>query len=1012
MRFSTAIPIASGGSSRILRAFDQQRGVEVALKLLHQDDPSLVERLRREVAIQTDLRHPNIAPIFEIIDYQGRPCAVMPLFDGERLDQAAASLPLRERLALMLPVIDAVHAAHRAGLVHRDLKPANVLVVKDDEGRRQPMVLDFGVALDAADPRLTGTGEVIGTPGYLSPEQAAGRGDVDRRSDIFSLGVMLYELVADRAPFEADSTAGTLLAVLQRDPPSLRQSLPGIDPALERIIMQCLEKQPALRYDSARALHADLEAWLDGRRVQARTLGLRYRMRRLVRRSPVIATALAAALLLLLSTAGVGLHGLWEAQRSAALAGELSRLAAELGRDMQLLQMRQAHDIGPVRSQLRDRLAPIRRALDDSDAAVRAAAAEPLGLALLALGDDDEANGLLQQAWQRLSAHELAGDCQQSCTLAAALGTLHERQYRQALSRLVGIAEADLREREAERLRLELLQPALQYLRPARNAEGEAGLLARALLDYHQPQASPQDRQAAIDQLQEQASGTSLTPLVLAAELRLALAIEAVADQTADPASALDAAEAGFLGLIEIARSLSQARLGLCVVAELRLRRGGSSIDQEDAAIDICATALAVDPADPRLGLALAQTQTSVARAIAVRGEDPAPMVILVRSTLAEQLQQGDPRASMSLAQALLAQAHHRRSHAAEDTAALYAEAAGLAEQAVSANPGDLDMLLGLAAISLQIATRNNHDPAVFEPAYASAAELLAQTDSRFPQSHGVAQRRGELYAWWGYARHLTDADAAPLLREAIALLRPLQAERPDEVPLLSRLAFAHWSLGEYLSDGGEDGQPDLAAAERFYQRALLLQPQRFATAFNLLSVRLQRSRGRLLAGEQAQELLQAADQDLRRLEDAQQPVAILRATWQVLLAHEAQLGGRPWQENAEQAGAMLEAALAQGQDRASAAAQWIYLQHLILDGGPIPPAQLQRILQRASEFHAEFDQHGSLTLHYARLMARAAELDPTHEALARLAVAELATRHPRRYAPWASRFAPWRPAG
>lgn len=1009
MRFSTAIPIGSGGSSRILRAFDEQRGVEVALKLLHQDDPSLVERLRREVAIQAGLRHPNIAPIFEIIEYQGRPCAVMPLLDGERLDQAAAGLSLRERIALMLPVIDAVHAAHRAGLVHRDLKPANVLVIRDAEGRRQPMVLDFGVALDAADQRLTGTGEVVGTPGYLSPEQAAGRTDVDRRSDVFSLGVMLYELVAERSPFAAESTAGTLLAVLQREPPSLRQSLPQLDPALERIIMQCLEKQPALRYDSARTLHADLEAWLDGRRVQARTLGLRYRLRRLVRHSPVMATALAAVVVLLLSTAAVGVHGLWQAQRSAALAGELSRLAADLGRDMQLLQMRPAHDIGPVRDQLRGRLEPIRRALDDSDAAVRAAAAEPLGLALLALGNDDEAVPLLQQAWQRVPEQELQGDCR-ACTLAAALGTIHERRYRQGLTRLAGIAEADLRRREIERLQRELLQPALQYLRPADHAAGEAGLLARALLEYHRPQAEPQARQRAIDLLQSQASGSSLTPLILAAELRLAQAVEAV-EQDTEPLVALAAAEAGFLDLIEIARSLPAARLGLCVVAELRLRQGGS-VEQESATESVCAEAQAVDPADRRLTQALAQARTSIARAIAVRGEDPAVMVALVRTTLADLLQLGDPRATMSLAQALLAQAHHRRSHGAEEAAALYAEAAELADSAVRANPGDLDMLLGLAAISLQIATRNNHDPSVFEPAYASASELLVEIDARFPQSTGVAQRRGELYAWWGYARHLTDADAAPLLRDAIALLQPLQTARPDEVPLLSRLAFAHWSLGEYLSDGGEDGQPDLAAAEHYYERALELQPQRFATAFNLLSVRLQRSRGLLLAGQQAQALLQAADQDLRRLEAEQQPVAILRATWQVLQTHQAQLANEPWQAMAAQAGESLDAALAQGPDRASAAAQWIYLQYLRLDGTAITPLQVQQILQRAGAFHAEFDQHGSLSLHYARLVARAAELDPAHDPLARQAVAELASRHPRRYAPWAGHFAAWRPTG
>jgi serine/threonine-protein kinase len=1007
MRFSTAIPVGSGGSSRILRAFDAQRGVEVALKLLHQDDPALVERLRREVAIQAGLRHPNIVPIHEIVDYQGRPCAVMPLLDGERLDQASAALSLHERLALMLPVIDAVHAAHRAGLVHRDLKPANVLVVKDAEGRQRPMVLDFGVALDTTDRRLTATGEVVGTPGYLSPEQAAGRTDVDLRSDIFSLGVMLYELIAERPPFAADSAAASLMAVLQHEPPSLRARLPHLDAALERIVMQCLEKQPGWRYPSAQALHEDLQAFLAGRPVRARTLGLRYRLRRLLRRSPVLATALAAGILLLLSSAALGLHGLWQAQRSAALAGELSRLAADLGRDMQLLQMRPAHDIGPVRAQLRERLEPLQRAVLDSDAKVRTAAAEPLGLALLALGSDSQALPLLEQAWQSLPASEIAGDCRR-CTLAVALGGIHERAYRESLTRLVGIAEIDLRQAEAERLQLQLLQPALSYLRPARNASGEAGLLATALLDYHQPGATAPTRQAAIELLQQRAAGSSLSPLILAAELRLALAVAAVASQTPDLAEALDAAEVGFLELIDIARSLPQARLGLCAVAEMRVRQGTASSEQETAASNRCAAAHALDPADPRLLLALAQAQTSIARASTMRGQDPAPLVAAVRANLAELVRQRDPRAHMSLAQALLAQAHFRRSHGADDVAALYREAAELADAAVRANPGDLDMLLGLAAISLQIATRNNHDPAIFEPAYVNAAELLVQADARFPQAAGVALRRGELYAWWGYARHLTDADAAPLLRAAIEWLQPLEAARPQDVPLLSRLAFAHWSLGEYLSDGGEDGQPDLAAAEDLYQRAQALQPQRFVTAFNLLSVRLQRSRGRLLAGLAAHDLLQAADRGLSELEAAQQPVGILRATWQVLQAHNAQLSGEPWRTAAARAGGLLEAALAQDQDRASAAAQWIYLQHVVLDGEAIAVARLRQILNQAGALHSEFNQHGSLALHYTRLVVRAAEVHASFSELARQTVADLAQRHPRRFAAWAQRFAPW----
>src|SRR5262245_60820257 len=265
--------LGSGGMGSVYLASDPQLGRHVALKFLHYNDPVLVVRFLREARAQARVEHPNICQVHEVGEVEGRPYIAMQYVEGKSLSELRGKLPTEAAVRLVRDVARAVHTAHKTGLIHRDLKPANILVGKDDAGVLHPWVVDFGLAQDQGEEGLTRTGLISGTPAYVSPEQAQG-GHLDRRTDVYSLGVVLYALLTESPPFAGTTAAGTLVRVLQEEPEPPRKRKPAIPADLETIVLKCLEKTPERRYDSARALADDLDRWLEGEPIAARPAGL------------------------------------------------------------------------------------------------------------------------------------------------------------------------------------------------------------------------------------------------------------------------------------------------------------------------------------------------------------------------------------------------------------------------------------------------------------------------------------------------------------------------------------------------------------------------------------------------------------------------------------------------------------------------------------------------------------------------------------------------------------------
>ena len=339
--------IARGGQGVVFKAWQGSLNRFVALKMIAlgswATEPHL-KRFKTEAEAAANLDHPQIVPIYEIGQAGGQHYFTMKLVEGISLKQAVSNGPLDPRRAatIIATVARAIHYAHERGILHRDIKPGNVLLDSEDRA----YVTDFGLAkLIENESTVTHTMDVLGTPSYMSPEQAAGRAkDLTRAGDVYGLGAVLYELLTANPPFAGGTTLETIRQVLEKEPRRPRLWNLKIDRDLEVICLKCLEKSPAARYPTAEALAEDLDRWLRHEPIQARPSGLFDRGVKWVRRNPAIAgamvavAALAAAIGIIVwqrisaRTAGTGLKTLAVVLRPADPAS--GSMAKECSRDL------------------------------------------------------------------------------------------------------------------------------------------------------------------------------------------------------------------------------------------------------------------------------------------------------------------------------------------------------------------------------------------------------------------------------------------------------------------------------------------------------------------------------------------------------------------------------------------------------------------------------------------------------------------------------------------------------
>ena len=846
--------LGAGGMGSVYKAFDPSLNRYVALKFLHRNEPELTSRFLREARSQARVDHPNVCQVHEVGEVEGRPYIAMQYIEGRSLAEPAAELPVERRVELVRDVARAIHAAHRTGLIHRDLKPGNILLAQRDSGGPiHPYVVDFGLAQDQDDRGLTRTGMISGTPAYISPEAAQGH-PLDQRTDVYSLGVVLYELLAGEPPFSGANLAKILVRLVQEDPRPLRELSPEVAEDLETIVGKCLEKEPGRRFESAWALAEDLDRYLQGEPIRARPTGWLYRAGKRLRKHRALAGVSAAAVLALLILGSLALRSEWQARERAEMAQRFGQRLGETETAMRYAARLPLHDMTPEKSKLRRELAAIRAEMRRLGASAVGPGDAALGKGYLVLYQYETALEHLESAWDSgQRTPEVAA------ALGETLGFLYERSLAEANRSQGGEAGKAAAREEVERT---YGRSALTYLRQGFGEEAQRLPYLKALIAFYEkryPAAAEQAREAfRLDPELRQAAR-------LEGQVYAAQGDEATLDGRYDEALRLyDRSGEVYRALLERVPSDASVHVADCDRRARRLATvllvGDPPRAEVEGALAACDLALVVDPEMADALTHKSRIHGQIGNHRNRRGEDPgadlATAVDLAQRAIA--LNPRDASAYNNLATANRVLAEWRMDRGVDPGAALRRGLAA-ARKSVELQPGNAGShsTLGTAYLVLvRDQQRRGIEPRrALELAAASFGRATAVNARYLPAYLNLATTWKTL-AEVRIAQGLDPADA--LTRSAAALRQAVRLN-PSSASLHNFLGNVHLTRSEDLLARGANPRPVLELAAESYGRAIALKPDYAFAHFNLGTARRLLAEALLEHGEDPGPALRAA---------------------------------------------------------------------------------------------------------------------------------------------------------
>jgi tetratricopeptide (TPR) repeat protein/predicted Ser/Thr protein kinase len=802
-KYETAVPLGRGAMGEVFKAFDPALQRFVALKYLRWADGAMADRLLREARLQARVDHELVCKVYEVGVDEGRPFIAMQYIDGRTLEDAAPTLSLREKLGVVRDVARAVHAAHETGLIHRDLKPQNILVEPRAEGGIKPYVLDFGLAREREAPGLSESGTIVGTPAYMAPEQARGeREGLDRRTDVYGLGAVLYRLVSGRPPFEGGDL-DVAMRVAYSDPEPPRRLAPDLPASVEAIVLKCLEKDPGRRYPTARALAEDLERFLAGQPVFARAPGWTRRLAGRLGRNRAATGVAAVAVVLLAALSALALRGRWDERERAAAAMRLGQEAAQIEGGLRQAYLLPLHDTRPETALVRERMRVIEGELQGLGPRAEGPGRYALGRAYLALHRYEQAQAELERAWR---AGYQAGE------VAQALGQALGARYQRALEQVQRIPDRALREARGAHIEKAFREPAFAYLQKAVGSPSTP-IYIQALANFY----AGRDAEA----MEKARRAYGEVPAFYEARvlegdvLRVQAQRHYSHSEYPQAIAAYESALAVYSGAVEIARSdalvygrVCESNLGL---HEARTRMGLPAQDAFAAALAACDTALKADPES-------AEAHATRSAVLWRLGEDPL---------------QGR-----------------------EERIRLLGEARQSADQAIRLDPADPAgyMAKGIAAnILADIELEAGKDPR------AQLAEAIASHEAAVrldPEAVQVYQNLGNGHASLGQYLRQHGEDPRSAFALAVQMYRKATDLSPGYAAGYTNQGIAQKEAALFEVDQGRDPGPLLEQAMASYRKALESNPRYFFAMANLCNATVLMAERELLAGRDPAALL------------------------------------------------------------------------------------------------------------------------------------------------------------
>jgi serine/threonine-protein kinase len=825
-RYERGELLGEGGMGQVYRAYDTALKRPVALKFLRSDDPERIARFLREAQAQARVDHGNVCKVYEAGELDGRPYIAMQLIQGQPLfvtegEAAHPSPPLdqmsvEQKVRILRDVAEAIHAAHREGLIHRDIKPANIMLEQGEDGSFKPYVLDFGLAREVASAGVTSLGLAAGTPNFMAPEQARGdAASLDRRTDVYGLGATLYALLSGHPPFEGPSSLDVLLKVTEEE----ARPLTSVPEDLATIVAKCLQKEPSQRYDSARALAADLDRYLDGEPVRARRTSLSYRLLKKARKHRRLVAAGGVAGLAFLVLGAASLRAQLHAQERARLAGVFGQEVKAIESRMRIAHLAPEHDIRPEKAAIRQRMA----AIDTQTVAIGGLAEGPahyaLGRGHLALQELDLARRDLEQAWK-------AG--YREPEVAYALGQVMGILYQQALevaNRIRYPARRDEKRAQAQR---DYRDPALAYLQQSQGLDVEAPEYVEALVAFYEkryPEAIAKAR----------AASTRLPWFHEARGLEGQVLLSVASDQAThrQPEASMESfgsAEAAFRAAMEVGRSDPSLPKSLCGLfwrrMNLELNGQNRSVDEYfEKGLAACDRALRVDPDDSATHIVKAYLLERMAESESRRGRDGSEMLARSLTAAREAVRLGPDKAEAYgvLGRAFGARFAWQSRHGIDDLSALH-EAMAALDKGLALDPTSSSLVNIQGGNYLDLAiylSRRGEDPTAM--LHKAEQLYLAATDLPPGYKEFNAHNAEDLVADW-QIEHGEDPRAA--LDKAFAAARAAVDMDPSNILLLAAAADVCMRRAEFARLTGEDPRPSVEQSIEFTKAALAINPE------------------------------------------------------------------------------------------------------------------------------------------------------------------------------------------